>query len=453
MASLNLKSFTEFVRSIFGKFTTDLPQVDPTIKPSLENTAVMSSAISARGLEDGIQDAINQAFWQTANDDFLELIGSYDNTIRLAATQASGYVSVNGTLSTLISSGTQLTYNANAYSTTQDSTVSSYTDTIALSYDGVNVTAITNSIHSLSSGLSITILGASQSNYNGLQIITVIDENTFTYPLTSGALSDDSGSYSAVYALVNIQSVNTGLNQNIDAAGTLNISVTNINPNAYVGNVGITGGYDIEDIEIYRQRVGLAHSLTPGIATEPSLIWSCRKIQGNTRVIIFRPVFEQIGGTRGTTGYLPQGGETVIYIIRDNDVDIIPSGTVLTNTYNQIISDGLWPTTNSLSSLMILAPNPVNLNITISNLLPNTATMRTSIQNQLVFFLRDNFRMLKADDTTSGILKIDDLKTFIRNVKDDTTGELITDFTLTSPTIDTNTNYGDILVSGTVTFL
>ncbi len=441
---LTLKTFTDFTRLIQGKFLKEIPEIDPTVKASFARASTVSTAAGAVSLQEGITDAVNQSFWQTADDDFLELIGSYDNTVRFDPQAATGFASVPGVLSTAVPISTSLTYGGNSYLTTVASSVINFTGTLALTLSAGIVTAVTAIDHTLSTGLSVVISGASQGDYNGVFEITVLDSTTFTYELVAGALTGDSGSYSSDYALLSIESVGTGSIQNAGPAALMAISVTDIDPNAFVGVDGISGGLDQEDIEDYRTRVGEAHNLTPGIATSPSIVFSAKSVAGVTRVLIVRPD-GVVSGTPGVPGYKPDLGEVVVYILRDDDVPITPDAGELTTVKDQILADGLWPSFLPDAFLYVMAPILVEQDFNFTTIVPNTTTMQAAIDDQLDAFFEDTAEI-------EGTITLDTLNTFLSLIQDPTTGEFLSVFEYDDPSADMVAATGEIFVKGTVVF-
>ncbi len=140
------KTFTDFFRLIQGKFTKEIPGIDPTIKSSITRSVSLSSAAAGISLQEGIEDAQDQSFWQTADDDFLELHGNYDKTFRYGPQVASGFASASGVLGTLVPQDFVITYAGNSYSVLNDSAVQNYSQSISLSFSSGIVTAVT--IHS-----------------------------------------------------------------------------------------------------------------------------------------------------------------------------------------------------------------------------------------------------------------------------------------------------------------
>ena len=445
------KTFSDLFNSVVGKFRKELPSIDPTIQSSLARAVTAGSAASGVALQEGIQDAVNQAFWQTADDDFLELIGGYDGVIRFDPQIASGQSIATGTLSTLIPSGTALTANGNSYTTIQDAFVINYQGTITLSETSTTVTATTALNHSLATGQTVTISNAVQGAYNGPYVITVLSLTTFSYTIVSTGLTSDSGNYSTNYALLTLNSVLTGNNQNLISGATLSINITNIDSTSLVTFSGVQGGSDQEDINAYRDRVGQAHSLTPGISTPDMIIYSAKQISGNTRVFVIRPVVDingniTIGGTQGLAGYYPQAGETVVYVLRDNDSSIIPSNTILTNTKNQILTDGCWPTYLPDSFIYVIAPSLQTQAFSIASLVPNTITMQNTIKAQLPLLFQD------LGNIGPSTISLVDIESFLNQIQDNVTGESIKSYTLTTPSADITLTMGQIYTSGTVTF-
>lgn len=444
---LSKKTFLDFFNLIVGKFQKEVPEIDSTIKASLARGSSGASAVAGVGVQEGSQDVVNQSFWQTSDDDFLELIGEYDETFRFDAQTSNGLCAVEGVLTTLVPTGTQLIAQGNTYVTVLDSITQVFGGEVSLSFSSGIVTAVTSAIHSLATGLNVTITNAVQSEYNGTFAITVLDDETFTYEITAGVLTSDTGDYSSTYALLDIESQETGLDVNLDPGASLSISVVDMNDTAYVGVGGIRGGLEEETIEEYRVRVGESHTITPGIATIPTIIFSAKKIEGNTRVFVFRGQALS-SGIPGQSGYIPGLGETVVYILRDNDANIIPSTAILTETKQQILDDKIWTTLVPEENLYLLPPILVEEDFTFSAISPNTVTMQNAINDQLVDFFRDNAQVGLPEFT----IPLDDINAFLRQVQD-STGAILQSFTLDSPSSGLLAGSGEIYARGDVNFI
>lgn len=444
---LKIKTFSDFFNLIVGKFQKEVPEIDPTIKASLARASTGASAVAGVGVQEGSKDVVKQSFWQTSDGDFLKLIGEYDETFIFSAQTAIGLCAVEGILNTLVLANTQLNAQGNTYVTLQDSIVQVFGGEVSLSYSSGIVTAVTSAIHSLSTGLTVNITNAVQSEYNGTFVVTVLDENTFTYEIIAGILTSDSGDYDSTYALLNIESEETGLDVNLDSGATLSINVLDINDTAYVGTGGIRGGLEKESTEDYRVRVGESHTITPGLATPPTIKFSAKKIEGNTRIFVFRGQ-NQSSGIPGQSGYIPSLGETVIYILRDNDLNIIPSASILNETKQQILDDKIWTTLVPEENLYLLAAILKEEDFTFSAISPNTVTMQNAIRDQLVDFFRDNAQVGLPQFT----IPLDDINAFLRQVQD-STGAILQSFTLDSPSSALIANSGEIYARGDVNFI
>lgn len=437
---------------VTGKAGIVLPSVDPNKPASLMLANAKASAAAGYSLQDGIQDLVNQINPQTASDDFLALIGAFDNTNQLASVAASGQAALPGVLGTLIPFGTQLNYNSIVYKTLQQSTISTFNGSGVMTYAGGVVTVATNIAHSLSTGLSVLIAGCSQGNFNGTFTITVLSSTTFSYSITPGSYTSDSGTYSSVYALLNLMASTSGQNTNAAAGSALSVNVSGANSTAYAGVNGMGGGADAETNQAYLSRVMSAHSLTPGIATIPQEIWSAKKIAGNTRVFVIRGVNSNSGGgfgSMGQPGYIPNPGETCIYVVRDNDTSIQPSSAILLQTLNQLLADGLWPSNFPTSGLYVMAPNLQVVNFRITGV--SAITMQQAIVNQLIQFWIENFIMPQGGGSST--ISLITLNNFLTQIQDPTTGLFLgTGYTLVTPSSNINIPGGSIPISGTFTW-
>ena len=162
------KSFLDFVRLVQGKFLKEIPGIDPTIKASFARACTVSVASAAVSLQEGTTDLVKQSFPQTADDEFLSLIGGYDNNEKFLAQVANGLASAGGLLTTPVPGNTPLTFNGNSYVTISDSSVLEYSGDLVLSFSAGIVTAVTILAHTLSTGLDVIISGSAQSDYKAV---------------------------------------------------------------------------------------------------------------------------------------------------------------------------------------------------------------------------------------------------------------------------------------------
>jgi uncharacterized phage protein gp47/JayE len=443
--SSKLKSFADFVNLMIGKAYKALPGIDPTIKASIINASITSNAAGMVSCQEGIKDAVNQSFPQTADEEFLELHGDINKIVKFPAQESIGQGAASGILGTVVPADSPIIFNGNSYINTVSSVVQEYSGSLSLSFSSGLVTAVTDINHTLSTGLEVTISDAVQTDYNGTFEIIVLSDNSFTYELTAGILNVDTGNYYSEYVLLQIESVDTGLNKNAGNGSLMAINVTGLDSFVNVGYGGLVGGRDLEDFEAYRVRIMDSNSLTPGIATPPTEVLSAKSITGNTRVFIIRPTGTSTG-TPGQPGYLPEIGETVIYIVRDNDPSIIPSTAILDATKAQLISNGVWPSFIPDDHLYVIAPFLKTQDFHFTSITPNTVTMQNAINNQLPAFFQDNTTV------KGGTILLSTLNKFLDQIQDPDTGKLLTDYTYTTPATDIGQDPGDLYTRGDVTF-
>ena len=442
---IKLKSFADFVNLMIGKAYKALPGIDPTIKASIINSSIVSNAAGMVSCQEGIKDAVNQSFPQTADEEFLELHGEVNNVVRFSAQEAVGQGAAPGVLGTIVDIDSLITFNGNSYINTIASIVQVYSGGLAISFSSGLVTVVTSIEHTLSTGLEVTISNVAQSEYNGTFTIIVLSDDTFTYELEAGVLTPDTGNYSSEYALLQLESVEPGLNKNAASGSLMTINETGLTGFVSVGYGELFGGSDIEDFEAYRVRVMDSNSLTPGIATPPIEVFSAKSITGNTRVFIVRPT-GTTSGTPGQPGYKPDIGETVIYIVRDNDPVIIPDTEVLDATKAQLLSDGVWPSFIPDAHLYLTAPALQTQNFHFTAITPNSITMQNAINNQLPAFFQDNTTPL------GGTIELSTLNKFLDQVQDPDTGKLLTSYAYDVPASGIVQAAGDLYTRGDVTF-
>ena len=128
--------------------------------------------------------------------------------------------------------------------------------------------------------------------------------------------------------------------------------------------------------------------------------------------------------------------------MRDGDENPIPSTIDIQNVNDKI--QAIRPGHTSQSDVLVLAPTPVVVDITLSSIIPDTTTMRANIEASLADYFT-TFIDFEQD------VLIDRIKTALFQAQDVETGEFLTDFTLDAPLADVTINTGEIAVLGTVT--
>lgn len=149
--------------------------------------------------------------------------------------------------------------------------------------------------------------------------------------------------------------------------------------------------------------------------------------------------------TEAESGFVPAPGQVAAYVLRDNDVDIIPTQTILDLTKDAIIEFGALPAHSSEDDVFVLAPTLAPTDFVFSSISPDTTTMRNAIQLQLEAFFEDavDFETTITEPTYLGV---------IQNTQDLQTGQFLTTFSLTAPIGDLVPDRGEIITLGSVTF-
>lgn len=374
-------------------------------------------------------------FPDTASGTFLARWGSYVSITRNAATQATGFITVVGTAGSSIPVDTQLRNpNGVVYSTNTSATITAQSIVInSITRVGTTATATTSSEHLLASNISVTISGADQSAYNGAKTITVTAANTFTFDVSGSPTTPATGSMLASYstASISVTSVEFGQDTNSDSGTILTLTspISGVNNSAYVQFGAIGGGSDLESDQDFRERILFRYQNPVSLFNSVAIELKAKEVSGVTRVFV-----QQI---------TPDVGQVTVYFVRDNDANIIPSGTEISSVKNKILE--IKPANTSDTDVIVLAPTAVNVDFSFSALSPNTSTMQRSIINNLTALFRD------GTNVGEDLLSYAYLGTIYQTV-DEETGSRVESFTLSSPSGDVSIAAGEIPILGTVSF-
>ena len=441
---LSLKQFADIINA---KIQQEIPEIDPTVFGSWQRGFSRGVAAACEALSFNIRDLEKQLFPQTASDEYLERWGEYEDIPRPAATQSEGLVNYGGTLTTIVPIGT-LFNNSNGFQYESTATVAIQNNVGIISSlvrSGSLVTATTSEDHGLASG-DCDVVGANETDYNGTQEITVIARNKFTYNIGTTPTTPATGtiSFLSVHASVNLQSVDSGADTNVEKDGAFTIDsstpVTGVNDTGYAQYDGVSGGADQMDDEDYRQLILNSRTAIAGVFTVESIRESVFEIAGNTRVWIKRP---ETSGAGGATD--PEPGEVSVFFVRDGDANLIPTPTVVVRTKEQIITDSGLPANTPLDALFVQGPTPVDVDVTFSSIYPDTSTMRSAIDAKIDAFFIDT-----VDFEVN--VSLDSLRGSIAQTVDPENNQQLSSFTISSPVSDVVIAAGEIGVKGVITF-
>jgi len=306
---------------------------------------------------------------------------------------------------------------------------------ISLDRGGTIVTAETAVPHNQATGITVTIGGADQPEYNGTFIITVTSTVRFTYTISDTPVTPATGDLRAAFLTASVQvladqdSIGAQGNQLSGTALTFTSApIPGIESTAFVDFTAITGGNDNESQEAFRLRF-LQRVQNPVANFNVSAITKeVLGVPGNTRVFIQEA--------------FPDKGQVTIFFVRDND-GVIPTPADVTTTKDAVLT--IKPAHTAVIDVIVNAPTPKVVDFIFTALSPNTNTMQQSVISSLEVFFEENTQI--ATD-------IDELayQAAIFNTIDVITGDRLLTFTLSAPIGDISVATGEIGILGNVTF-
>lgn len=368
---------TQTIKRIRADLAARLPELNPTIAGSFVRAIVESVGIRINAANLLLEQVVKEAFPQTATGDNLERFA--ETITRNPASGATGDVALFGNalsvvpIDSALVSPEGLVYRTQATVTCAQQNVS----ISALSSAAGVATAVSNG-HPLASGQELSISGANDAEYNGTFIITVVDENTFTYAVEGSPNSPTSGTIVGTFtgALVTVVSEDEGVATNqIDSAKlTLSTPIAGVNSQGIVRLDGITGGADAEDDASLRQRILQERSAIAANFSVDSIVLKARTVPGVTRVSVQRAT--------------PAAGDVTVLFVRDGDQNIIPSSADVALVRGELLE--ILPATSEPDALIVSAPTPIDVDFTFTAVTPNTQAMTDAINAQLKAFFDDD---------------------------------------------------------------
>ncbi len=307
---------------------------------------------------------------------------------------------------------------------------------ISLDAGGIIITAETAVPHNQATGITVTVGGADQTEYNGTFIITVTSTTKFTYILpTAPLVTPATGLLRAAFAtalipvLADLDSIGAQGNQLSGTALTFTSPpIAGIESIAFVDFLALTGGNDNEDQEAFRLRF-LDRVQNPVANFNVAVIVQVVKaVPGNTRVFVQEVT--------------PDRGQVTIYFTRDND-DIIPTPADETTTKDALLL--IKPANTATIDMIVKAPVAKVVDFIFTTLTPNTSTMQTAVANSLIVFFEENTNI--GTDVTELAYQ-----SAIFNTIDVVTGERLQTFTLSQPIGDISVAPGELALAGTNVF-
>lgn len=137
-----------------------------------------------------------------------------------------------------------------------------------------------------------------------------------------------------------------------------------------------------------------------------------------------------------------QLGQVVIYFLRDNDANIIPSVAELQEVKDAVLE--IKPANTDDSNVFVKAPIPKPIDFIFSALEPNTQGIRDSIVTNLT----DLFQSISLGESISQT----SYNTAIQNSFDSANATGVTSFTLSSPLVSLDALFNEILTINNISF-
>lgn len=411
----------------------ELPESNPFLRNSFLGAIVKAWALRIFDFYLQLQELLKQAFWDTATGIFLERWAAIFFITRNAATQSTGFIVATGTATSIIPASTILSDSSGLeYETQASATITDQVLSVALARVGSTVTGTTASAHQLASLVDVTIAGANETDYNGSFEITVNGTDTFTYQITTTPATPATGTITASFATAYIEVVSSSFgsdtNQDNGVSLTINTPIAGVDNSATVDFTGLLGGADQESDDDFRDRFLLRVQNPIALFNVAAIENQAKLVTGVTRVFV-----------REIT---PDVGQVTVYFTKDNDANIIPTSTDVTNVKNKLLE--IKPANTDDVDVIVTAPTANTINFTFTALNPNTSDMQAAITANLgVFF---------AEDTDVGVdVEEDAYRSAIFNTVD-ATGARVISFELSSPPGDISIATGEIAVLGTVNY-
>lgn len=426
------------LQNIYDRIRSDIRSVLPQIDPSIENSFAFASLVSLGGraydLYLKIQQLLEQFFPSTSTGIYLERWAEYEGLTRLEASVSVGNAVFTGTAGSVIPLGATLINSDDlVYETLASTTIVSTTLVVTLTRDNSTVTASAGSTQGLASGMTITISGADQDDYNGSFIITVVSATQFTYELQTEPATPATGTIIATVSagMVEVESQEVGSNKNLDSGSVLNLvtPITGVDSVGLIDLAGLSGGADLETDNNLRNRVFQSRRNPVANFNESAIERQALTIVGVTDVFIKRVT--------------PHVGAVTIYFLRRNDTNPIPDAGEVTNVRNAILE--ILPANSSASDVIVASPTRIDVDFTFTSLTPDTPTMRESVRQSLIALFEDT--SFFETNVTEDIYRSAIIQTI-----DPDTGDSIESFNLSAPTGDVDVSTGEIALLGEVTF-
>lgn len=431
MGIITPSSPQEEEQKILQSVKSALPKTNPWLPSSLIKSVPKGLANRTYDYYYILKNAIKQSFPYEAVDEFLQFWADLKNMTPYLSSRSIGPVTWTGVLGSVITAGTTwkvgvVEYTADSTETIEEKTVS----VVSLTADGLTGVCVTSDDHNLHSGMSVTVSGANQAEWNmQWDDITITESKRFQFVIPAGMPTPATGTIEITYtaATGSVTSADKGaeFNQTGDTVLTAGTSITGVDDNAGCQFPGLTGGTDDETDEEYSARI-VKRWKTPRTPANPATLEDVvKKIAGNTRVWVHRVT--------------PEVGATTVYYVRDGDDDILPDASSEAETKAAVFER--FGSNTDENDIYVQGPEGVLINSVVQSVLPATTSMRAAVTATIRSFFRG--AMDEGEDLT-----LDKYKAAIQATYDTVRGEKLQSYILDSPNVDTAVATGQIVKEG-----
>lgn len=413
----------------------ELDQSNPFGKNHWLGAIVTASANRIYDFYLQLKVAIRENFPDTATGEYLIRWAAIWGKQQIPASKSNGNAVATGVTGSPIAIGTVMTVSGvgNFISTAAATISDNIVNIDDLTRAGSTVTAATADDHGLANGVSVTIAGAVNTEYNGTFTVTVTGDDAFQYEIVGTPPDEIGTSATAAFttASVPVESEDFGQAVNLDAGTQLRLQspIIGVDDTLTVDFGAVGGGTDEESEDSLRARMldriqnPVAHFNVAAITEK------AKEIAGVTRVFVQEVT--------------PDVGQVTVYFMRDNDPNPIPTSSEVDKVKENILT--IKPANTADSDVIVEAPTGVVVDYVFTALTPDTSTMRDAITA--------NLRQFHDERTSVGVnIDEDAYRSAIFNTRDTVTGDLVQTFTLSAPVGDIAIATGEIGILGTVTY-
>jgi uncharacterized phage protein gp47/JayE len=253
-------SSTEVENRIKADVQREAPDSNPYSKVNWLNSFIVGVGRRQFDIYRDLNRTELRLFPDTADEETAPIWGNIYIGPQNAATISTGQLVATGTAGGVVGIGVTLTASGSTYTTTTADTITLKSLSVSsLTRSGQTVTAITDSIHGLSSFVPVTITGAVETEYNVVDSEIIVNGlNSFTYQVEGSPTTPATGVILAGFTTANIEvdSDDFGDEANLDTDTPLALQapIANVDNTLYVTFASIGGGTDEETTPEYKSR-------------------------------------------------------------------------------------------------------------------------------------------------------------------------------------------------------